>query len=141
MAGGPYANVVPCSHCERQGVLEPAERTYEGSENDVYRCARGHTFAIHWRQIPERPLFERPSPVAERPSSERPSPVVERPSSEGPSSIADRPPSERPSPMAERERIAVAAYYRYLARCEAKAAGDALGDWLAAEQALPASPR
>lgn len=124
MAGGPYANVVPCSHCERQGVLEPAERIYEGSENDVYRCPHGHTFAIHWRQLPERPLFERPSSGVDRPLFEQTAPG------------ADRPLFEQTSPGAERERIEVAAYYRYLARCEAGAAGDALGDWLAAEQAI-----
>jgi hypothetical protein len=98
MAGGPHASIIPCDLCQRLGVREPAERTYEGSENDAYRCARGHAFSIHWRQVPDRPLFD-----AETPS-------------------------------AERERIAVGAYYRYLARRDAATAGDERSDWLAAER-------
>lgn len=100
MAGGPHAQIVPCELCLRLGVREPAERTYEGAENDAYRCSRGHAFSVHWRQMPDRPLVE-----AEAPGGER-------------------------------ERVAVAAYYRYLARREGGVPGDALGDWLDAERAM-----
>ena len=57
MAGGPFAARLPCSACQQLGELAPADRIYEGSEDDRYRCARGHTFGIHWRQIPSRPLW------------------------------------------------------------------------------------
>ena len=65
MAGGPHARVVACDLCGRLGTREPAERTYEGSEDDHYRCARGHTFGIHWRQPATGPMFEAGEPDRE----------------------------------------------------------------------------
>ncbi len=43
MAGGPNAEVVPCMMCFARAV-----RTYEGLEDDHYRCERGHSFGIDW---------------------------------------------------------------------------------------------
>lgn len=58
MAGGPFAAVVACDVCRwRFDRWTVAERIYEGSENDQYRCAEGHTFGIHWRSIPDHPMW------------------------------------------------------------------------------------
>ena len=55
MAGGPFAAVVPCDQC--RDAVRPARRIYEGSEDDRYQCPLGHTFGIHWRQLPVRPMW------------------------------------------------------------------------------------
>lgn len=66
MAGGPFARVIPCDTCRAASVRAPAERVYEGSENDRYACARGHTFLIHWRALPTKPLWIDDARIAER---------------------------------------------------------------------------
>ena len=49
MAGGLHAQRVPCLVClTTLGTLRPAERTYEGDENDEYVCALGHEFSMDW---------------------------------------------------------------------------------------------
>jgi hypothetical protein len=59
MAGGPHAGTVACFRClDEDGQLVPAERISEGVENDAYRCARGHGFAVDWRRTrPDRPQW------------------------------------------------------------------------------------
>lgn len=55
MAGGPYAKAVACWRCAEQ-----ADRTYEGVENDLYRCnVCGYEFGIDFDNsgLPERPLW------------------------------------------------------------------------------------
>ncbi len=54
MAGGPNAAAVPCLACGAKAV-----RTYEGSEDDHYRCtACARTFGIDWhRGAPESPCW------------------------------------------------------------------------------------
>jgi hypothetical protein len=49
MAGGPHAKTVPCLVClSDKAILTKAERTYEGDENDEYKCDKGHTFGMDW---------------------------------------------------------------------------------------------
>lgn len=62
MAGGEHARVVPCTLCGAR-----AERTFEGLEDDHYRCERGHAFGIDWSYDgpPDRPQWP-PSPELQR---------------------------------------------------------------------------
>ena len=49
MAGGKHAATVACLVClTDHGALVRAERSYEGDENDEYRCEEGHLFSIDW---------------------------------------------------------------------------------------------
>ncbi len=54
MAGGPNAQVVACMEC-----AGPADRTYEGSETDHYRCRDcGASFGMEWRGgPPDEPVW------------------------------------------------------------------------------------
>jgi hypothetical protein len=59
MAGGPNAKAVMCWHCTGK-----ANRTYDGSETDYYKCEECNTeFGIDWRHRgqPDRPCWP-PSP-------------------------------------------------------------------------------
>ena len=47
MAGGPFAQVMPCLECGAR-----AERIYEGDEDDTYLCERKHRFNVEWRTPP-----------------------------------------------------------------------------------------
>jgi hypothetical protein len=59
MAGGVNAAIVPCGKC-----AGPSHRTYEGQEDDHYRCSEcGYTFGIDWHvdgppQYPCWPISE-----------------------------------------------------------------------------------
>ena len=48
MAGGKLANHVPCLVCLSSGQVTQATRTYEGLEDDRYRCDHGHEFGMDW---------------------------------------------------------------------------------------------
>jgi hypothetical protein len=48
MAGGAFANEVPCMTCLMDGVLTKSIRIYEGCEDDHYQCEQGHTFGMDW---------------------------------------------------------------------------------------------
>jgi len=52
MAGGPLANAMVCMDCLGDAVLTKAIRIYEGAESDQYRCEKGHTFGMDWRDKP-----------------------------------------------------------------------------------------
>ncbi len=60
MAGGPNASVAPCLTC-----FAAADRTGEGVETDVYRCADGHAFGIDW-SVDGPPSSPRWPPSAEQ---------------------------------------------------------------------------
>lgn len=45
MAGGPHASVIMCMTCGHRAV-----RSSEGSENDTFRCSRGHGFSVHYKK-------------------------------------------------------------------------------------------
>ena len=62
MAGGVFAQKIPCDGCLALGVKAPAVRVYDGGETDHYECARGHSFGIHWRQLPTEPMWPEPTP-------------------------------------------------------------------------------
>ncbi len=49
MAGGPHAQLVPCSTClwEHKAITK-ATRVYEGIEDDHYVCELGHTFGVDY---------------------------------------------------------------------------------------------
>jgi len=59
MAGGANAAIVPCLKC-----AGPAHRTYEGQEDDHYRCSEcGSEFGIDWSvegppETPRWPISE-----------------------------------------------------------------------------------
>jgi hypothetical protein len=64
MAGGVNAAVVPCGKC-----AGPAHRTYEGQEDDHYRCGEcGYSFLIDWHVDgpPQNPCW----PVSEEKAEE-----------------------------------------------------------------------
>jgi hypothetical protein len=61
MAGGTFAWKIPCDDCAREGLSAPAWRVIDGSETDYYACARGHSFGIHWRQLPSAPMWPDPA--------------------------------------------------------------------------------
>jgi hypothetical protein len=54
MAGGPNASAIMCRICYGE-----AGRTYEGMENDHYRCSQcGNEFVVDWRHgQPEKPCW------------------------------------------------------------------------------------
>jgi len=54
MAGGPNAAIMACRYC-----VGPADRVYEGIEDDLYQCRDcGKRFGIDWRRGgPERPCW------------------------------------------------------------------------------------
>ncbi|CAN5607745.1 hypothetical protein BH11MYX1_BH11MYX1_07720 [soil metagenome] len=56
MAGGKFAQFVPCSVCMEQRLLTKATRVREGVEDDQYRCERGHTFGLDWSKGPATEL-------------------------------------------------------------------------------------
>lgn len=61
MAGGPHARLVTCDACAAVGEPCAASRVREGSETDGYTCARGHAFAVQWREVPTRPRWAVPA--------------------------------------------------------------------------------
>ena len=52
MAGGPFAQEIPCFECVEQGKVSRATRTHEGAEGDQYECERGHRFGVDYRRGP-----------------------------------------------------------------------------------------
>ncbi|HTE56518.1 MAG TPA: hypothetical protein VK698_36950 [Kofleriaceae bacterium] len=52
MAGGPFAQEIPCLECLGQSKVSKATRVHEGVENDQYECERGHQFGVHYRRGP-----------------------------------------------------------------------------------------
>ncbi len=59
MAGGENARIVPCMTCGAR-----AERTYEGIEDDLYRCDNGHSFGVDYRRGPPVPVADLSAPNA-----------------------------------------------------------------------------
>lgn len=58
MAGGPHAATIACITCALDGRVVAAERTYEGMEDDAYRCLFGHTPHVDWsRRCPTEPTW------------------------------------------------------------------------------------
>lgn len=58
MAGGPFAQHILCMTCAGDGLVTRAERVYEGAEDDIYICPKGHEFGIDWsRGAPESPQW------------------------------------------------------------------------------------
>lgn len=58
MAGGPFAEFIPCMTCMADGIVTRAERVYDGAEDDHYVCARGHRFGVDWaRGAPTGPQW------------------------------------------------------------------------------------
>lgn len=58
MAGGPFAEHILCMTCAGDGVVTRAERAYEGVEDDIYICPKGHEFGIDWsRGAPGSPQW------------------------------------------------------------------------------------
>jgi hypothetical protein len=56
VAGGPFAEFIPCMTCVSDGVVTRAERVYEGAEDDHYLCPHGHRFGVDWsRRAPTAP--------------------------------------------------------------------------------------
>ena len=69
MAGGPHAQEVVCMVCfGDDGKLIRAVRTYEGDEDDRYRCERGHEFGIDWSRGPATEPQWPPGPEYTTPS-------------------------------------------------------------------------
>jgi len=54
MAGGPFADKMPCITCGGR-----ADRVYDGIEDDHYVCVNGHRFGIDWTHgpLPDKPLW------------------------------------------------------------------------------------
>ncbi len=53
MAGGPHAELVPCSTCMwEHEVLTKATRTSEGIETDWYLCEKGHQVGVDYANGP-----------------------------------------------------------------------------------------
>lgn len=64
MADGANAAIVPCLKC-----AEPAHRTYEGPEDDRYRCSEhSFEFAMDWSYDgpPQRPRWPSSEEEAEK---------------------------------------------------------------------------
>ena len=58
MAGGPNAAVIACLSCALEGLVQPAQRIREGSENDWYQCTHGHEFGADFSSgPPPQPLW------------------------------------------------------------------------------------
>ncbi|MFT5133053.1 MAG: hypothetical protein ACI9SC_001522 [Gammaproteobacteria bacterium] len=60
MAGGEFGKTVVCNSCLLDaGELNPAERSGEGIEVDLYLCEKGHKVGIHWdtESCPNSPLW------------------------------------------------------------------------------------
>ncbi len=68
MAGGPNAKTVVCYTCALKGEIAPAERVYEGLEDDHYECAKGHKYGIDWAYSgpPDKPQFPPDEEVLEQ---------------------------------------------------------------------------
>lgn len=62
MAGGKLAEHVVCMVCLDEGKLTKATRTYEGDEDDRYRCERGHEFGMDWSAGPATEALWPPPP-------------------------------------------------------------------------------
>jgi hypothetical protein len=52
MAGGPFAQEIPCFECLPQGTVSKATRVHEGVEDDQYECEHGHSFGVDYRRGP-----------------------------------------------------------------------------------------
>lgn len=64
MAGGELAAQVACMECLfDHGVAVPAERIYEGTETDRYRCERGHEFGMDWKEPATEPQWPPPAEI------------------------------------------------------------------------------
>lgn len=71
MAGGVHAQVIACFECGARAV-----RTYEGVEDDHYRCEAGHEFGVDYSrgELPTEPQWPPPPDMVPPPDPKKPGP-------------------------------------------------------------------
>ncbi len=65
MAGGKFAQFVPCAVCMETRTLTKATRLREGVESDQYRCEKGHSFGMDWPTPATEPQWPVPQELAD----------------------------------------------------------------------------